>query len=84
MITQGTYTATCANCKHSMIIHVSKESFLDPRSCKKCGAEFDHIQKGEIPNSYVAVSKKKEEKPKKMMIKSQKESFKIWKSNKED
>lgn len=97
MLKNGVYTTKCPKCSRSVLIHLSSDGSISPNKCSQCEIGFESIEKGEQRNTFVVVAKKKEskivakeeaeekvaEKPKerKVIVKSHKESFKVWKDN---
>ena len=86
MLKKGVYTAECPKCSRSILMHVLSDGSVSPHKCSKCELELAGIDNGEQRNTFVAVVKKAEvkeveEKPKakKITVKTQKDSFKMWK-----
>jgi uncharacterized Zn finger protein (UPF0148 family) len=92
----GVYTSKCPKCGRSILMHLSSDGSVSPKKCPECHIEFEGIDNGEHRNTFVVVVKKEksrifvnkevEEKPKeskerKVPVKSQKDSFKIWRDN---
>ena len=83
MLAQGVYTVECPKCKSFTIIHLASDGSVNPHKCSKCELEFRGIGSGKQRHSFVGLVKEAEEKPKarKVPIKTQRDSFKIWKDN---
>ena len=89
MLAKGVYTVECPKCKSFTIIHLESNGSVNPHKCSKCELEFRGIGNGKQRHSFVGLVKEAEEKPKapsaqagrKVPIKTQKDSFKIWKDS---
>lgn len=59
MLTKGVYTTECPTCHRTILMHILSDGSISQRKCAGCETEFQRLDKGDEPNTFVIVPKAK-------------------------
>lgn len=57
MLTKGVYTTGCPICHRLILMHILSDGSISQKKCAACETEFQRLDKGEEPNTFVIVPK---------------------------